>query len=108
MGYFYMGVCIPTVLSRCSWPWLLLIFQSTQTISLICKGGVGQNAQGSGVRCPGGVGQNPGCVGQNAHAKILFRLRGAKRPCGAKSPPWGKRPMGVLPQFAYFLVKIMM
>ena len=29
-------------------------------------------------------------MGQNAHAKILFGLRGAKCPCGAKSPPWGK------------------
>ena len=63
--------------------------------------GVGQNAQGGGVKSPGGV-------GQNAQAKILFELRGAKRPCGAKSPPWGKKPMGVLPHFAYFGGEIMM
>ena len=62
--------------------------------------GVGQNAQGGGIRCPGGV-------GQNAHIQIVYEVRGAKRPCGAKSPSWGKRLMGVLPHFAYFLVEMM-
>ena len=62
--------------------------------------GVRQNAQGGGLK-------RPGVVGQNAQAKILFGLRGAKRPCGAKSPSRGKRPMGVLPLFAQFLVGIL-
>ena len=39
-----------------------------------------------GAKGPGVWGKRPRGVGQNAHIKILYKLRGAKGPCRARCP----------------------